>query len=132
MSPSFEAFRAHMAETVAGQLRGDSEPYLALWSHAPDIMIFGALGGFERGWPEIGHRLRWAATKVEARLVRIENLMTAVRGETAITADLEHMVRRVDGREIERALRVTHGYRVENGAWRIFYRHGDEYRPSGR
>jgi hypothetical protein len=132
MTPSFENFRAAMREAVAAQLEGNSEPFLALWSHRPDIHIFGALGGHERGWPEIGNRLRWAATKVDARLLRVECLFEAVRGETALTADLEHMIRTVDGRQIERALRVTHGYRVEDGAWRIFYRHGDEWRPSGR
>ena len=58
--------------------------------------------------------------------------MTAVYGEMAITADLEHMIRLVDGQEIERALRVTQGYRIEDGQWRVFYRHGDEYKASGR
>jgi hypothetical protein len=27
---------------------------------------------------------------------------------------------------------VTLGWRMEEDGWRIFYRHGDEYRPSGR
>lgn len=132
MTPDFAAFRRRMEPTIAAQLQGNSEPYLELWSRRPDIMIFGALGGAEHGWPEVGNRLRWAATKVDARLVRIETLASVVEGTMALTADLEHMVRRVDGREHERALRVTHGYRVEDGAWKIFYRHGDEYRPSGR
>ncbi|MEZ5855081.1 MAG: hypothetical protein R3D67_10195 [Hyphomicrobiaceae bacterium] len=83
-------------------------------------MIFGGLGGYEKGWPDVGERLRWAATKVEARLLRVENLSTVIIGDTRITADLEHMVRRLDGREFERALRVTHGIRIEDGAWRIF------------
>jgi hypothetical protein len=132
MVEDFRNFRKRHEATIAAQLEGNSEPYLALWSHKPDIMIFGGLGGREHGWPEVGERLRWAATKVRARLVRIENLMTSVHGEMAITADLEHMIRIVDGQEIARALRVTQGYRVENGEWRVFYRHGDEYRDSGR
>jgi hypothetical protein len=132
MDDAFKTFRVRLEAAIAAQLQGNSEPYLALWSKKPDIMIFGALGGHEHGWPEVGERLRWAATKVEARLVRLENLATTVMGPMALTADLEHMIRRVDGREIERALRVTQAYRIEDGAWRVFYRHGDEFRPSGR
>lgn len=132
MIEPFAEFRKRHHLTIAAQLEGDVEPYLALWSHAPDIMIFGGLGGHEQGWPDVGNRLRWAATKVQARLVRIENLMTTVAGDMALTADLEHMIRRVDGQDITRALRVTQGYRVEDGQWRVFYRHGDEYKPSGR
>lgn len=132
MSEPFGDFRKRLDVAIAAQLEGNSEPYLALWSKQPDIMIFGGLGGHEHGWPEVGDRLRWAATKVHARLVRIENLMTAVEGPLAMTADLEHMIRRVDGQDITRALRVSQGYRIENGEWRVFYRHGDEYKPSGR
>jgi ketosteroid isomerase-like protein len=95
-------------------------------------MIFGGLGGHERGYPEVFNRLRWAATKVNARLVRIENLSTVVEGTMAVTADLQHMVRIVDGLEHPRILRVTLGWRMEEDGWRIFCRHGDEYRPSGR
>lgn len=132
MTEPFAAFRKRHALAIAAQLEGDVEPYLSLWSQKPDIMIFGGLGGHEHGWPEVADRLRWAATKVQARLVRIENLMTTVAGDMAMTADLEHMIRRVDGQNITRALRVTQGYRVEGGQWRVFYRHGDEYKPSGR
>lgn len=132
MRASFDAFRQVLEPAIAAQLDGNSEPYLALWSHEPDVLILGALGGMERGWPEVAERLRWAATKVEARLVRLENLMTVVDGGMALTADLEHMIRRTDGREQSRALRVTQGYRIEDGQWRVFYRHGDELKPSGR
>lgn len=134
-SPHLEAFRLVRARAEAAeaeQLRGNSEAYLAFWSRRPDIMIFGGLGGYERGYPEVFDRLRWAATKVEARLVRIENLSTVVEGTMALTADLQHMVRIVEGREHPRILRVTLGWRVEEDGWRIFYRHGDEFRPSGR
>lgn len=129
---AFHATRARAEAAEAEQLRGNSEPYLAFWSRRPDIMIFGGLGGYERGHPEVFDRLRWAATQVDARLERIENLSTVLEGGMALTADLQHMVRRVDGQDVPRILRVTLGWRIEDGEWRIFYRHGDEYRPSGR
>ena len=132
MRKAFEELRVAMADAAVAQLSGNVEPYLEFWSQKPDIFIFGGLGGYERGWPVVADRLRWAATRVHARLSSIETLTSTIEGTMAITAELQHMVRFVDGKGIERTLRVTHGYRVEGGQWRIFYRHGDEYKPSGR
>ncbi len=132
MEKAFAAFRAEFEKAIAAQLEGNSEPFKALWSHKPDVMIFGAQGGMEQGWPEVGLRLDWVTSRVKARLTRVENVSTVINGTMALTADLEHMVRSLDGREFDRALRVTQGYRFEDGQWRIFYRHGDEFRPSGR
>lgn len=132
MEAAFTAFRAEFEKAIAAQLEGNTEPFKALWSHKPDVMIFGAQGGMEKGWPEVGDRLDWVSGVVRARLTRLENVSTVISGPMALTADFEHMVRSLDGREYERTLRVTQGYRFEDGAWRIFYRHGDEFRPSGR
>jgi hypothetical protein len=129
---AFADFRNQFEIAIAAQLAGDTEPFKSLWSHKPDVMIFGAQGGMEKGWPEVGDRLDWVSGVVRARLTRLENVSTVIQGTIAMTADLEHMVRSLDGREYERTLRVTQAYRYEDGAWRIFYRHGDEFRPSGR
>ena len=132
LEAKFAGFRAAFEKAIAAQLQGDSEPFKALWSHKPDVMIFGAQGGMEKGWPEVGHRLDWVTGRVQARLTRLENVSTAMQGTMAMTADFEHMIRSLDGREFERTLRVTHAFRFEDGAWKILYRHGDEYFPSGR
>ena len=132
LEAKFAGFRAAFEEAIAAQLQGDSEPFKALWSHKPDVMIFGAQGGMEKGWPEVGHRLDWVTGRVRARLTRLENVSTVMQGTMAMTADFEHMIRSLDSREFERTLRVTQAYRFEDSAWKIFYRHGDEYFPSGR
>lgn len=132
MDEKWQKFRERFEAAVAAQLSGNSEPFKALWSHKPDVTIFGGLGGHEQGWPEVGIRLDWASKLVVARHVRLESLKTVVGPDMALTVDLEHMIRTVDGREIERALRCTQIYRLEDGDWRIFHRHADEYRPSGR
>ncbi len=132
LEAAFTAFRAEFEKAIVILGEGNAEPVNALWSHKPDVMIFGALGGMEKGWPEVGDRLRWAASKVSARITGLENITTAIDGTMALTADLEHTVRTLDGRSFERTLRVTQGYRFEDGAWKIFYRHGDVYQPSGR
>jgi hypothetical protein len=131
MDAAFSAFRKQFETAIAAQLAGDSGPFKELWSHKPDVMIFGAQGGMEKGWPEVGDRLDWVSGVVRARLTSVENVSTVINGTIALTADLEHMVRSLDGREFERTLRVTQSYRFEDGMWKIFYRHGDEFRPSG-
>jgi ketosteroid isomerase-like protein len=125
-------FRAALEPALAAQLAGNSEPFIALWSQSADAFIFGGLGGFERGIAEIGPRLRWAAERVVATGFRWENLKQEVGEDLALTVDLEHMVRHVDGKAHTRALRVTQVCRFEDGHWRIIHRHADEWRPSGR
>lgn len=129
---AWDDFRARLEPALAAQLQGNSEPFIALWSQKDDVLIFGGLGGYERGISEIGPRLRWAAERVIATDFRLENLKTEVGTDMAVCVDLEHMVRHVDGRSYQRALRVTQVCRFEDGAWRICHRHADEYRPSGR
>lgn len=129
---AWNAFRARLETALAQQLQGNSEPFIALWSQKPDVFIFGGLGGYERGIGEIGPRLRWAAKHVIATDFRLENLKTEIGTDMAVCVDLEHMVRHVDGTSHQRALRVTQVCRLEDGAWRIFHRHADEWRPSGR
>lgn len=129
---AWATFRAALEPALAAQLQGNSEPFIALWSHKPDVSIFGGLGGYERSIEEIGPRLRWAAGHVIATDFRLENLKADVGEEMALCVDLEHMVRHVEGRSYRRALRVTQVCRFEDGAWRIFHRHADEFRPSGR
>lgn len=125
-------FRSRLEPALAAQLQGNSEPFIALWSQKPDVFIFGGLGGYERGIAEIGPRLRWAAQHVIATDFRWENLKTEVGHDMALTVDLEHMVRHVGGKAIQRALRVTQVCRFEDGGWRIFHRHANEWQPSGR
>ena len=72
------------------------------------------------------------AQHVVATDFRLENLKTEIGTGIALCVDLEHMVRLIDGRSNPRALRVTQACRFENDAWRIFHRHADEFRASGR
>ena len=129
---AWNLFRAKLEPALAAQLQGNSEPFIGLWSQKPDVFIFGGLGGYEQGIGEIGPRLRWAAQHVVATDFRLENLKTEIGTGIALCVDLEHMVRLIDGRSNPRSLRVTQACRFENDAWRIFHRHADEFRASGR
>jgi ketosteroid isomerase-like protein len=125
-------FNEAMHRALREQVIGDPEPFKALWSHRDDISLYGALGGMERGWSEVRPRYDWVSQAMIAEGIRIENLHTEISGDVAVAVDLEHMVRTIDGKRIPRTLRVTHCYRREGGAWKIFHRHGDELRPSER
>jgi hypothetical protein len=131
MDEEWQRFRARFQMTLAAQLDGKPEAFKALWSHRPDVSILGALGGFERGWTEVGPRLDWASSQVRASDLRLENMLTVVGTDMAVTADLERMVRTVDGKPVPRVLRCTQVYRIEDGEWKIFHRHADELRPVG-
>jgi hypothetical protein len=132
MDEGWQPFRARFQRALAAQLEGKPEAFKALWSHRSDVSILGALGGREHGWTEVDSRLDWVSGQVRARDLRLENLLTVVGTDIALTADLERMVRIVDGKPVPRVLRCTQGYRIEDGEWRIFHRHADEFRPSGR
>jgi hypothetical protein len=131
MDEEWHRFRARFQMTLAAQLDGKPEAFTALWSHRPDVSILGALGGFERGWTEVGPRLDWASSQDRASDLRLENMLTVVGTDMAVTADLERMVRTVDGKPVPRVLRCTQVYRIEDGEWKIFHRHADELRPVG-
>jgi len=132
MDEEWQRFRARFQMALAAQLEGKPEAFKALWSHRPDVSILGALGGLEHGWTEVGPRVDWASSQVRASDLRLENIMTVVGTDMAVTADLERMVRTVDGKPVPRVLRCTHVYRIEDGEWKIFHRHADELRPAAR
>jgi hypothetical protein len=132
MDERWRRFRQSFEAALAAQLGGRTAPFKALWSQRPDVSIFGALDGLELGWSEVAARLDWVSERVRAIDLQIENLRTVVGPELAVTVDLERMRRLVDGRPVPRVLRATQAYRLEDGEWRIFHRHADELRPSGR
>ncbi|MBV8942492.1 MAG: hypothetical protein JO240_12260 [Solirubrobacterales bacterium] len=57
---------------VLGELQGKPEAFKALWSHADDVTIMGAFGGFERGWDDVPQRLDWASAGIGASERRVE------------------------------------------------------------
>jgi hypothetical protein len=59
-------FRASFEAALAEQLDGRPAAFKALWSHRPDVSIFGALAGFELGWAEVEALLDWVSERVRA------------------------------------------------------------------
>ncbi len=107
---------------------GNSAPFKALWSHVDDVTLLGAVGAYAKGWEQVGPRLDWVAAHFrEGRGWSIEPLAMGMSGDLAYTVHIERSEMRVAGRDELRpmALRVTHIFRREEGAWKIIHRHAD-------
>ena len=125
--PTLEHLIAQMQAAMAQFVNGDAAAFKALWSHQPDVTIFGGWGAYEQGWEAVGPRLDWAAARYIDGEVTCETLSRGRSGDLAYTVWLEHSAGRLIEQE-ERApivLRVTHLFRREAGAWRIVHRHAD-------
>lgn len=122
----WDMFVAVCQQALGDLVEGRPEPFKALWSHADDVVIMGAFGGYERGWELVSARLDWASKGIAATGRSVENVVTVVGDELAYTVDLEHMTRHVGDRARPRTLRCTQAYRREGGQWKVVLRHADE------
>jgi ketosteroid isomerase-like protein len=107
---------------------GDPAPFKALWSHANDVTLLGAVGAYAKGWEQVGPRLdRVAVHFREGRGWSIEPLAMGMSGDLTYTVHIERSEVRVAGRDefSPVALRVTQIYRHEEGTWKIIHRHAD-------
>lgn len=120
------AFTTECQAALGELVEGRPEPFKALWSHADDVVIMGAFGGYERGWEQVSSRLDWASKGIAATDRKVENVVTVVIDDLAYTVDLEHMIRHIEGRPHPRTLRCTQVYRHEGGQWKVVLRHADE------
>jgi ketosteroid isomerase-like protein len=126
-------FRAVLHRTVAALnalLTGDPQPFNGLWSRADDVSVFGGFGGFERGWHRVEQDTRLAASRfTNGQLIGIElvTLGASANGDLAFSVWIERAQARLVGSDatIPLAVRVTHIFRHEEGAWRLLHRHGD-------
>jgi ketosteroid isomerase-like protein len=116
-------------ERVAEQVRGDSQPFQAVWSHADDVAILGAIGSYSQGWDDVSTHLFGASRSLDWTDLSVERLLAVESGDLAVTVVLEHMTRVIDGKPDARTLRTTHAYRRENGEWRLLLRHANLVTP---
>ena len=106
---------------------GDPRAIQALYSYSADTTAFYGWGGYERGWDAVRERWNWAAAQFAGGTVAYENLTTVVTPEMAYTTDVETFRVRLAGvaGPVEWSNRVTHIFRLENGAWRLVHRHAN-------
>jgi ketosteroid isomerase-like protein len=119
-------FISRCQQALGDLVQGRPGPFKALWSHADDVVIMGAFGGYEQGWDQVSARLDWAAAGIRATDRAAENIVTVIGEDLAYTVDLEHMTRHAGDQPQPRTLRCTQAYRRENGQWKVILRHADE------
>lgn len=129
--------RLHAAMNVA--VSGDPSAMKALYSHRDDVTGFYGWGGYEVGWEQVSKRWDWGASQFKGGApVTYETLTTVITAELAYTTEIETIRVQVDGvdKPTQWSNRVTHIFRLENGAWRLVHRHANrlesQYKPSTR
>jgi ketosteroid isomerase-like protein len=115
--------RCHAA--ITQQSQGHPEAFLELWSHADDVTIMAAIGGYQVGFDAVCELLTAASKTQHFDGWRAENVATVLDENLAFTVELEHYARNGDAGDKGMTLRATQIYRQEDGQWRVIHRHGD-------
>jgi ketosteroid isomerase-like protein len=119
--------RCHAA--ITKQSQGQPAPFLELWSHATDVTIMAAIGGYQVGFDAVSELLTAASKTQQFDGWHAENVATVLEENLAFTVELEHYEHTVDGEDKGMTLRATQIYRREGGQWRVIHRHGDILTP---
>jgi ketosteroid isomerase-like protein len=106
---------------------GDPGPRLDMWSRNNPLTLLGAAMPCVTG----AETVRQAFTRVagwfeDCTHYDIELVAAGASGDLAYTVVFEHTSCTVRGEPRSYRLRATHGYRREDGEWRIVHRHADE------
>jgi ketosteroid isomerase-like protein len=115
-------------QALAAIIRGDVEPFLALYSDAEDISIGNPFGPFavgRDGTREAGTRA--ASNYSDGEIVAFDRVATHCVEDLACVVEVERFsVRLASAPELSSvALRVTSLYRREAEGWRLVHRHAD-------
>ena len=120
-----EEFVRRCLEGLSHQVQGNPGPFLAVWSHADDVAILGAVGSYAQGWDNVRAHLLGTSKALNWTDLSVERLLTTTSGDLAVTVVLEHMTRNLERDPDSRTLRTTQAYRRENGNWRLVLRHAN-------
>jgi ketosteroid isomerase-like protein len=128
-SAELEEFIDRCHEALRHQSQGHPEPLLALWSHADDVTVMAAIGGYQSGFEQVSALLTAASKTQTFDSWSAENIATIVEDALACSVELETYGKHSDGEDEEMTLRATQVYRYEDDEWRIIHRHGDILTP---
>jgi ketosteroid isomerase-like protein len=125
-----QAFLHQWEKAQSRFINGDPTLWKQNASHRDDATIFGAFGGHEKGWKQVGPRNDWASSKFKDSGAKqtIEYLNSAASGDLAFTISLERQEQVSMGNQDKpapRTLRVTQIFRKEDGVWKLLHRHAD-------
>ena len=114
--------------TAAEFIKGNVEPYLALFSHADDVCVANPFNPSARGWPDVSETVRRACSLwAEGEVVEFDRVVEVVTPELAYIVEFERYRAKIGGSDQVTSveLRVTSALRLEDGDWKILLRHAD-------
>jgi ketosteroid isomerase-like protein len=123
----FRAFLNKVNEAQVEFVQGRAAAFKALWSHRPDVTIFGGFGSGDHGWEKVDARLDWGSTQFSKGSRSHEVLSTHVGGDVGYVVQIERIRFTVPGQSKESSLelRATMIMRREAEGWRLVHRHAD-------
>jgi hypothetical protein len=132
MDQALARLRDALVAAQAAFVKGNAEPFKALWSHGDDVTILGAFGGFEQGWDLVGLRLDWASSQFQDGVSSYTNLSTHITQDLVCLVDIERTEARLGGgrERVIQELRATQVLRREGDEFRVIHRHADSLRPT--
>jgi ketosteroid isomerase-like protein len=109
-------------------IKGNPEPYKAVFSHREDVTFANPYGPPVRGWEQVAQTMERAASQLRnGEMVGSEIVAKYVTAELAYVVQLVRETAKVGGREdiTPIALRVTMILRPEEGNWKVVHLHAD-------
>ena len=114
---------------AAGEfVKGNPEPYKAVFSHQEDVTLGNPFGPFVRGWKQAAATMERAASLYrDGEIIGFENIAKHVTPELAYIVEVERIKARIGGSQefANVALRSTSVLRPEDGTWKVVHRHAD-------
>jgi ketosteroid isomerase-like protein len=111
-------------------LKGDPEPFAALYSHADDVTYMGAEGGMRVGWAAAYADWKEQAAKSLGGSVEPVTMHIVVGRDWALCyVNTKGTVKMQDGGTRDTSARESSVFRKENGVWKMIAHHADKLVP---
>jgi ketosteroid isomerase-like protein len=127
--PELRAFLPGFEAATRAFMDGDATLWKQHVSRRDDVLIMGAWGDHEQGWPAVSARYDWACARFRksGATLEVEYLVAVRSGDLASTTAIERAFVLLAGQEqlAAMALRVTHLFRREEDGWKLVLRHAD-------
>jgi ketosteroid isomerase-like protein len=124
LDEALERYHSAAAEFIKGQI----EPYKAVFSQTEDVTLANPFGPPVRGWQDVSDTMeRACALFAEGEVIAFEPIGRYVTPELAYVVEVERYRAKIGGSDemtpVE--LRVTSVLRPEGGTWKVLHRHAD-------
>jgi ketosteroid isomerase-like protein len=109
-------------------VKGNVEPFMALYSDRDDVTLGNPFGPFARGRQQVADAGAGAASRYrEGEIVGFDPVARHVTADLACVVEVERFRAKVGGGEEPAgvALRVSSVFRREDDGWKLVHRHAD-------